>query len=115
MIRWSPYDLTWKEPDAAAAAAILYWAYLKFSDEKYLQGAIWSMDYLARTEINPYYEILLNEAGYIAAQLNAFHGTNYDITKFMRWQLAEKTTVRQWGYRQDQLVWLRYGWRRRRI
>lgn len=93
-----PYDLTWKEPDAAAAAAaILYWAYQKFGDEKYLQGAIWSMDYLARTEINPYYEILLNEAGYIAAQLNAFHGTNYDITKFMRWQLAEKTTVRQWG------------------
>jgi hypothetical protein len=93
-----PRDERWKEPDAAATTAtLLYWAYQRFGDERYLQGAIWSMDYLDEIKFNPYYEILLNHAGIIAAQLNAFHDKNYNITKYMRWQLSKRSAVSNWG------------------
>jgi hypothetical protein len=97
-VAMEPRDERWREPDAAAATAtILYWAYQIFGDKKYLQGAKWSLDYLERIKFNPYYEILLNHAGYVAARLNAFHGTNYHITKYISWQMAKRSAVRNWG------------------
>ncbi|MET7133190.1 discoidin domain-containing protein [Cellulosimicrobium sp. MI9406] len=81
---------------AAGTAAILLWAHHAFGDQKYLDGAIWAMDYLER-EKNIYYEMLPLLAPYVAARLNAEAGTNYDVTKYLA-TLRAGTDVRGgWG------------------
>lgn len=96
--KMEPRDNRWKEPDAAAATAVIeYWAYKKFGCQKYLHAAKWSLDFLERIDYNPYYEILLNEAGYIAARMNSEEGTRYDTCKYINWQLSTTSAVRRWG------------------
>ncbi len=81
---------------AAGTAAILLWAHDAFGDQKYLDGAIWAMDYLER-EKNLYYEMLPLLAPYVAARLNAEAGTDYDVTKYLA-TLRAGTDVRGgWG------------------
>lgn len=85
---------------AAGTAAILLWAHDAFGDQKYLDGAIWAMDYLER-EKNLYYEMLPLLAPYVAARLNAEAGTDYDITKYLA-ALRAGTDVRGgWGTIED--------------
>lgn len=92
------YDQDWTEPDAAAAAAVIeYWAYKKFGDARYMDAVRWSMDYLERQSKNPYYEILLPNAPYIAARLNAEENRNqYDVGKYLTWQFTSDSD-RNWG------------------
>jgi hypothetical protein len=96
-----PYDAAsegWTEPDAAAgAAAIEYWAYKKFGDTRYMDAARWSMDYLEGQSQSPYYEVLLPNAAYIAARLNAEGNQNqYDVGKDLTWQFTSGS-ARVWG------------------
>jgi hypothetical protein len=99
-VNMQPYDQSggWTEPDAAAgAAAIEYWAYRKFGDTRYMDAARWSIDYLERQSQSPYYEILLPNAPYIAARLNAEGNQNqYDVGKYLTWQFTSDST-RSWG------------------
>lgn len=82
---------------AAGTAAILLWAYEKFGDAKYLQGAKWSMDYLERSNGHLYYEILPVLSPYIAARMNAEFGTTYDVSRHFANLISGSTVRGGWG------------------
>src|SRR4051794_9641200 len=66
----------WHEPDGAAGIAwIQFSAFSKFGDRKYLDAADALIHYLEARETNPLYEIDLPFGAYVAARLNAEHGT----------------------------------------
>lgn len=96
---------SWQEPDSAAGIAwILYMAYSKFGDKKYLDGAKIAMDYLQKLtdEKNPFYEVLLGYGVIIAARMNVEAGTDYDVTKFLNWIFDGFSSVRAgWGIVSD--------------
>lgn len=71
------------EPPNGGLAALFYSAYKITGDEKYLDGTKEVLDYLQTYQKNPNYEALTDYAPYIAAILNAHHGTSYDIGKFI--------------------------------
>jgi hypothetical protein len=62
---------------------VLYSAYQKFGDERYLEGAKSSTEALVNQKESRFYEILLPFGALTAARLNAEHGTNYDVTKLL--------------------------------
>jgi hypothetical protein len=97
-VTMQPYDASWTEPDAAAAAAVIeYWAYKKFGNSKYMNAVGWSMGFLESQSQSPYYEVLLPNAPYIAARLNAEGNQNqYDVNKYLTWQFTS-TSARNWG------------------
>jgi hypothetical protein len=89
----------WKEPDAAAGIAWLeYLAYAKGGrkDNKYLDAAKWSMDYLQQSEKSPFYEVLMPLGAYTAARMNAELGTDYDTRRFVNWCFGGSNR-RGWG------------------
>ncbi|WP_413377274.1 hypothetical protein [Alkalihalobacillus sp. 1P02AB] len=74
----------WEEPDSAVGIGLLmYYGYEMTGDEKYLEAAINTMDYMETYFGSPLYEALMYFGPYLAAKLNAFHGTNYDIENFL--------------------------------
>lgn len=74
------------QQDAAGGHGyVLYSAYKKYKDERYLQGAKSSIEALNNQKESRFYEILLPMGIYTAARLNAEHGTNYDIKKMIDW------------------------------
>ncbi len=89
----------WKEPEAAAGIAfILYMAYARWKEEKYLEGAAWCLQYLNQRETNPYYELLLPYGAYIAARYNAQHGKAVDVEKIVNWCFDGDSACRPgWG------------------
>ncbi len=75
-----------QQQDAAGGHAwILYSAYHKFKDERYLKGAKSATEALLNQKESRFYEILLPFGAYTAARLNAEQGTNYDVTKLLNW------------------------------
>ncbi len=70
---------------AGGHAWVLYSAYQKFGDERYLKGAKSATEALLNQKESRFYEILLPFGAYTAARLNAEHGTNYDVTKLLNW------------------------------
>lgn len=82
---------------ATGTAAILLWAYSRFGDPKYLQGAKWSLDYLERSNGRLYYEILPVLAPYLAARMNAQFGTNYDVGRLFNGILDVNPVRPTWG------------------
>lgn len=75
-----------QQQDAAGGHAwVLYSAYEKFGDERYLEGAKSATEALVSQKESRFYEILLPFGAYTAARLNAEHGTNYDVTKLLNW------------------------------
>lgn len=82
---------------AAGGAAILLWAYSKFDDPRYLEGAKWAMDALERSNQNLYYEVIPILAPYIAARMNAEDGTDYDVSKYIGWLIQGSNTRGGWG------------------
>ncbi|MDR1973242.1 MAG: hypothetical protein LBQ31_01050 [Bacteroidales bacterium] len=64
---------------------VLYSAYQKFGDTKYLAGAISAITALDNQKESRFYEILLPIGCYTAARLNVEHGTNFDIEKMLNW------------------------------
>ncbi|SFA72781.1 hypothetical protein SAMN05216312_101154 [Cohnella sp. OV330] len=89
----------WREPDAAAGIAmLLHMAYRKFGDAKYLDAAMECLAFLEDQLDNPYYELLMYYAPYLAARLNAEHGKDFDIGKFINWIFDGGTVIRPgWG------------------
>lgn len=74
----------WTEPDSAVGIGLLmYYGYQMTEDEKYLTAAINTMDYTESYFGSPLYEALMYFGPYLAARLNAFHGTQYDLTSFL--------------------------------
>ena len=70
---------------AGGHAWVLYSAYEKFGDERYLRRAKSATEALVNQKQSRFYEILLPFGAYTAARLNAEHGTSYDVTKLLNW------------------------------
>ncbi|QNK61031.1 hypothetical protein H7F33_10565 [Pedobacter sp. PAMC26386] len=88
------------QPDAAAGHAyVLYAAYHKFGDQRYLKGAISAMKALEKQKINPTYELLMPFGAYLAARMNAEQGTNFDVYKMLDWTFSGTAVCREgWGF-----------------
>ncbi|HYG01487.1 MAG TPA: hypothetical protein VD927_03530, partial [Chryseosolibacter sp.] len=86
-----------REPEAAGAIAwLLYQAWTKTNDEKYLNGAQHALEYLSSLTSNPSYELQLPYGTLIAAKLNATLRTNYDVDKMLSWSF-DRGPLRGWG------------------
>ena len=88
------------QPDAAAGHAwILYSAYKKFGDKKYLQGALSALSALEAQPINPTYELLMPFGAYLASRINAEEGKSYDTAKMLDWTFDGTAICREgWGF-----------------
>ncbi|WP_225874715.1 hypothetical protein [Pedobacter hiemivivus] len=88
------------QPDAAAGHAyVLYSAYKKFGDPRYLKGAISAMKALESQKINPTYELLMPFGAYFAARINAEQGTTFDTGKMLDWTFDGTAVCREgWGF-----------------
>lgn len=87
------------QPDAAAGHAwVLYSAYKKFGDEKYLKGALSALTALQSQKQNPTYELLMPFGAYLAARINAEQDKTYDINKMLHWSFDGTPICREgWG------------------
>lgn len=75
-----------KQQDAAGGHAyVLYSAYNKYGDQKYLDRAISATKALDSQTESRFYEILLPMGIYTAARLNAEQGQNFDLGKMLDW------------------------------
>lgn len=92
-----------QEDVAAGHAYVLYSAYQKFEDPKYLEGAKSSLEALLNQKENSFYEILMPFGAYVAARLNAEEGTNYDYSKILDWTFNADPICREgWGVLVDE-------------
>lgn len=74
------------QQDAAGGHAwVLYAAYQKYGDQRYLEHAKSALDALMSQKESRFYEILLPMSAIVASRLNAEHGTNYDVKKILDW------------------------------
>ncbi|PWS26919.1 hypothetical protein DHW03_12915 [Pedobacter yonginense] len=87
------------QQDAAAGHAwVLYAAYKKFGDKRYLRGAISAMTALEANKINPTYELLMPFGAYLAARMNVEQGTKFDVQKLLGWTFDGTAVCRAgWG------------------
>ncbi len=87
------------QPDAAAGHAyVLYSAFKKFGDEKYLKGAMSALSALQSQKINPTYELLMPFGAYLAARINAEQDQQYDLHKMLGWSFDGTAVCREgWG------------------
>jgi hypothetical protein len=85
------------EPESAGSIGwLLYNAYLKTADKKYLDGAQMSLEFLSDLNSNPSYELQLPYGTLTAAKMNAELGTNYNINKMLNWSF-DRGELRGWG------------------
>ena len=86
-----------KEPESAGTIGwLLYQAYVKTGEKKYLDGAQLALEYLSGLNSNPSYELQLPYGTLTAAKLNATIGTNFDIGKMLNWSF-NRGDLRGWG------------------
>jgi hypothetical protein len=87
------------QPDAAAGQAyVLYAAYKKFGDRRYLDAALSALGALQSNEVNPSYEVLMPFGAFLAAKMNAELGTRYDVHKMLEWVFDGTAVCREgWG------------------
>ncbi|RZJ66320.1 MAG: hypothetical protein EOO50_10330 [Flavobacterium sp.] len=87
------------QPDASAGHAwVLYAAYKKFGDKKYLDGAISALNALQAQKTNPTYELLMPFGAALAARINAEQGKNFDVNKMLHWTFDGTPICREgWG------------------
>lgn len=87
-----------QEDVAAGYSFILYAAYQKFGDEKYLRAAKNALTVLAGQKENRNYEMFMPFGAYMAARLNAETGASYDVQKFLNWTFDGDAVGREgWG------------------
>jgi hypothetical protein len=86
------YNGVWREPDMGLGMAWLqHAAYWRNKDtnpaqaDQHLNAVDWSLAYYDQLSSNPSYEILAPFGAYAAARMNAEHGRNYDVQKFVKW------------------------------
>lgn len=91
----------WICPQVDAAAGhswVLYSAYKKFGDKKYLAGARSALTALSQSKTNPSYEVLMPFGALMAAKLNALHGDHFDVKKMLDWTFDGTAVCREgWG------------------
>ncbi|MHA4809423.1 hypothetical protein ACX0G9_15025 [Flavitalea flava] len=87
------------QPDAAAGHAwVLYCAYKKFGDPRYLKGALSALTALEAQKTNPTYEVLMPFGAYLAARINAEQGMNFDVRKMLGFSFDGTPVCREgWG------------------
>ena len=74
------------QQDAAGGHGyVLYAAYKKYNDTRYLEHAKSAISTLNNQKESRFYEILLPIGIYTAARLNAEQGTKYDVSKMLDW------------------------------
>lgn len=87
------------QPDVAAGHAwLLYAAYKKFGDTRYLKGALSALSALQAQSINPTYELLMPFGAYLSARINAEQGQHFDLHKMLNWSFDGTAVCREgWG------------------
>ncbi|HUW05951.1 MAG TPA: D-glucuronyl C5-epimerase family protein [Williamwhitmania sp.] len=93
-------QVPWEQDAAGGQAWVLYSAYQKFGDKRYLKGAESATEALLNQKESRFYEILLPFGAYTAARLNAEQGTHYDVTKLLNWTFdgcQDKDARYGWG------------------
>lgn len=78
-------NIVYQQDAAAGHAYVLYSAYKKFKDPRYLRGAKSALEALLNQKESRFYEVLMPFGAYIAARLNAEMGTEYDVEKIIDW------------------------------
>jgi hypothetical protein len=88
------------QPDAAGGHAwVLYAAFKKFGDGRYLKGAISALAALQSQSLNPTYEVLMPFGAYLSARINAELGKGFDISKMLAWTFDGTPICREgWGF-----------------
>ena len=76
-------QIPWQQDAAGGHAYVLYLAYQKFGDERYLKAAKRATEVRVSQKESRFYEILEPFGAYTAARLNAETGTNYDVTRLL--------------------------------
>lgn len=92
--------IPYQQDAAGGHAYVLYCAYKKFGDARYLTGAKSSMEALLNQKESRFYEIFMPFAAYTASCLNAEEGTNYDVKKLIDWTFdgcKSDTGRKGWG------------------
>ncbi len=84
----TPYMGSWKESPVGGISYLFYTAYMLTNEKQYLDGAIKFIDYVAERSTNPFYEVLESYIPIVAAVLNARHGKNYDIQRFINFSFG---------------------------
>ncbi len=91
-----------QEDVAGGYAFVLYSAWVKFGDAKYLKAAKNALNVLYNQKENRFYEAMMPIAAYIGARMNAEVGTNYDIERFLNWTFDGSAVGREgWGVLAD--------------
>jgi hypothetical protein len=78
-------QIPYQQDAAAGHAYVLYAAYRKFGDVKYLHGAKSSLEALLSQKESRFYEVLMPFGALTAARMNAELGTEYDVGKILDW------------------------------
>jgi len=87
-----------QEDVAGGYAFVLYSAWVKFGDEKYLRAAKNAMNVLYNQKENRFYEAMMPIAAYIGTRMNMEAGTNYDVQRFLDWTFDGTAVGREgWG------------------
>lgn len=87
-----------QEDVAGGYAFILYSAWIKFKNPKYLKAAKNALNVLYNQKENRYYEAMMPIAAHIGARMNAEHGTDYDISRYLNWTFDGDAVGREgWG------------------
>lgn len=91
-----------QEDVAGGYAFVLYSAWVKFGDAKYLKAAKNALNVLYSQKENRFYEAMMPVAAYVAARMNVEAGTNYDISRFLDWTFDGSAVGREgWGVLAD--------------
>lgn len=91
-----------QEDVAGGYAFILYAAWVKFGDEKYLRAARNALTVLYNQKENRFYEAMMPVAAYVAARMNVETGTDFDIQRFLDWTFDGTAVGREgWGVLAD--------------
>ncbi len=87
-----------QEDVAAGYSFILYSAYQKFGDEKYLRAAKHALQILEGQKENRNYEMFMPFGAYMAARMNAEAGGHFEVKKFLDWAFDGDAVGREgWG------------------
>ncbi len=96
------YNGQWREPDMGLGMAWLqhaaYWRHRGDVDPTqaaaHLSAVDWALAYYETRSTNPNYEVLTSFGAYAAARMNAEHGRNYNVHKYLDWVFS-RSAVRQ--------------------
>jgi hypothetical protein len=91
---WMQHAAYWRNRDSSPAVADLH-----------LQAVDWAMAYYETRTTNPHYEVLTGFGAYTAARMNAEHGRNLNVHKYLDWVFSRSAarpdiimiSGEQWG------------------